>query len=564
MIDLNGNWDYVIVGGGSAGCVVANELTRDSSLKVLLLEAGRDTPPGCEPSETLDPYYAPAMRPENFWPKLSVSWTEGRNATFYEQARILGGGSSVNSMVAVRATPDDFDDWTSLGIKGWKWGDVLPFYAEIETDTNFGATEGHGASGPISIRRHTVNQWPRFCAALSDAAKARELPFIEDMNMDFRDGVARVPINSTPERRVSSAAAFLDSTTRARPNLKIITNATVRRVEIEQCRAVAVDVEVAGSNLRVACQNVILSAGAIWSPTILQHSGIGDGDHLVSIGKTVAVHLPGVGRNLQEHPTASLAAFLKPDAAQNKSLRPHANMALRFNSHTPGSVSSDIYCAVIAKSSWHPLGRRIGNILLSLHRPFSRGDLRIPDATLGSLPTVNFRFFTDERDLQRIIAGLRFAFELLTTPDVRSCFFGKPFLASYSPFVQSLNRFSKWNAFRSFAALSLLDNLPLGRPTMIGRLLAGNVDANAVLEDDTAISEWLIENVTGFFHPVGTCAMGPSSSTAAVVNEFGRVHRVSGLHVIDASTMPQIIRANTNITTMAMALKMARELVGKR
>lgn len=562
MMNSNEMWDYIIVGGGSAGCTVASELSRDATVRVLLLEAGRDTPPGGEPAETLDPYYARAMQKENFWPEMKVRWTEDPNraSMFYEQARILGGGSSVNSMVAVRAVPADFSSWTDLGLKGWSWDDILPFYKEIESDTDFPNDAAHGSMGPIPIRRHTVEQWPKFCKTVSAAAELEGLPLFEDINADFRDGVSRVPMNNTSERRVSSAAAFLDETVRRRPNLRVQTGTRALRVIIKDATATGVEVESNETRKTFHALNVILSAGTIWSPTILQHSGIGDGAKLKALGIDVVADIPAVGQNLQEHPTASLATYLKPHATQKAILRSHANAALRITSKQPFATGADVYCAVFAKSSWHSLGRRIGSILLSLHSPYSRGEVRLSSPESGTYPDIDFRVFSDERDLPRMVEGLRFAMGLLKTDEVRSSYFGQPFLAAYSPFVQSLNRYSNWNAFRSFTAKTLLDALPWARPKLVDLLLASNVDANAILSDDCTIGKWLRENATGFFHPVGTCAMGPASSPSAVVDECGGVHGISGLHVIDASIMPIIPRANTNITTITIALKIAREL----
>ncbi|MDG2483035.1 MAG: GMC family oxidoreductase N-terminal domain-containing protein [Alphaproteobacteria bacterium] len=552
------HWNHIIVGGGSAGCVAAAELSADPRRNVLLLEAGRDTPPGDEPPETLDPYYARAMRLENFWPDLRARWTAemtdmpGRAATFYEQARILGGGSSVNSMVAVRAVPDDFAEWAELGLKGWSWDDILPFYMEIERDIDFGDRPEHGNSGPIPIRRHECEAWPGFCKAVGNAAGRCGLRYIDDLNADFGDGYSRVPMNSTPQRRVSAAAAFLDRDVRARPNLEIRTSTAVTRVIVEEGCATGVETERHGAAETIRAASIVLAAGAIWSPTILQRSGIGPASHLAGVGVPVVVDLPEVGANLQEHATVSVAAFLRRDACQSPELRSHANMAFRARARLPEAEGADIYAAVMAKSSWHAMGKRLGNVLVSLHRPHSRGRVSLVSGDPSVGPDVDFRILEHPHDRTRLADGVRLAFELLSDPEARVTYLGRPFLAAYSPFVQSLNRYTRWNAVRSAAATALVDFSGPLRSHLIDGLLASGTDAADVLADQEQLEHWMFENATGFFHPAGTCAMG------TVVDAAGSVRGVDRLHVIDASIMPRIIRANTNITTMAAALKLAR------
>jgi 5-(hydroxymethyl)furfural/furfural oxidase len=553
-------WDTIVLGGGSSGCIVANQLSSNPDRQVLLIEAGRDTPPGAEPKEILDTFYAPAMIPRNFWPDLKVRWTTAseRPPVFYEQGRLMGGGSSVNSMVAIRALPEDFADWTRLGISGWSWEDVLPHFVAIERDMDFNGAL-HGRSGPIPIRRHRRDEWPGFCAAVAKAAESSGLPFIDDMNGDFRDGYARVPMNSTPERRVSAAAGFLDAEVRRRKNLRILPMTRARRVLFDGRRARGVEIESPEGPVAIAARRVVLCAGAIRTPFLLQLSGIGDAALLGALGIPSVVQRSGVGQGLTEHPTVALAAFLRPGARQNASLRPHANLAIRITSPFPDSPPSDIYAAVFAKSSWHAIGRRIGNILLSLHRPLSRGQVRPASADPLGEPTVEFRVLDHEHDRRALAFAVRHFWSLLHRPEVRPTF-SNAFLASYSPFVQSLNRYSLYNRLRAAIGAAIIDASGPAVERLVENIVCEGRQSADIVGDDARLERWLLENVTGFFHPIGTCAMGPAEDPRAVVSANGAVIGTDGLYVMDASIMPQIIRANTNLTTMAIAHKLSSGL----
>ncbi|MDZ4735871.1 MAG: GMC family oxidoreductase [Rhodospirillaceae bacterium] len=556
-------WDVVIIGSGSAGCVAAATLSAAPNRSVLVLEAGRDTPPGREPDGIRDPYYARAMQDQNFWPGLQVSWISDRFATdrnpsFYEQARIMGGGSSVNSMVAIRALPEDFAEWTSLGLEGWAWDDILPYFMAIEADQDFTGDQ-HGRDGPIPIRRHATADWPEFCKAIAQNAATRGLPFIDDMNADFRDGYTRVPMSSLPTQRMSAAMGFLTREVRSRPNLTIATEAHVNRIVFDGRRAIGVEVDDGTEPVALRTRSVVLAAGAIHSPAILQRSGIGRGEILRDLGIDIVSDRHGIGQNLQEHPTVSVAAYLKPEASQKASLRAHANLGFRISSSQAWAPRGDVYASVMAKSSWHALGRRMGNILISLHKPLSRGEVRLRSADPRLEPAVAFRFFDDPRDMERMVEAVRCFWSIAGSPDVAGTY-RKRFLASYSPFVQRLNRYHMMNRLLAWSAVRMLDMGSGIRNRMFGLVLADGRDPDDVVRNDQAIEEWICRNATGFFHPVGTCAMGPAGDPMSVVDSHGKLIEIDGVWVVDASVMPRIVRATTNITTMAVALKLSQLL----
>ena len=308
------HFDDVIVGGGSAGCVLANRLSADGSRRVLLIEAGMDTPPEATPPEILDSYPMTLFFGDKYiWPGLSAA--AGRNAEgkpvvrAYEQGRVMGGGSSINVQSANRGLPRDYDEWRDLGARGWGWADVLPYFLKLETDLDFHGPL-HGKHGPIPIRRIAREAMPPFGHAVGEALSATGLPFRKDQNGEFEDGIFPPAFSNRNDRRVSTAAGYLDAATRARPNLTIWADSEVEQLQLDGRRATGVVVARGGQKLAVAAGRVILTAGALQSPAILMRAGIGPGAALQALGIPVAIDLPGVGSNLRDHPALTFCQYL--------------------------------------------------------------------------------------------------------------------------------------------------------------------------------------------------------------------------------------------------------------
>jgi len=302
-------FDTIIVGGGSAGSVLAHRLSARSKHTVLLCEAGEDTPHGKVPPEILDSYPGTAyLDPRFHWTDLKVT-TEvipHNNPDAprpplrkYEQARILGGGSSINGQLANRGAPSDYDEWASRGATGWRWNDVLPFFKKVEHDMDF-ENEWHGRGGRIPVRRIFPDLWPEHAKAVAEAFKQKGFTYLPDQNAEWRDGYFPITISNAYERRVSAAIGYLDPGTRMRSNLTISTRTQVTELMFEGLRCTGIKAVVNGQEQTFEAKEVILSSGAIHSPAHLLRAGIGPAGHLRDLGIEVRAHVSGVGQRLMD------------------------------------------------------------------------------------------------------------------------------------------------------------------------------------------------------------------------------------------------------------------------
>ena len=321
--------------------MLANRLSAKSGNQVLLLEAGQDTPHGKMPPEVLDSYPGTAyFDPRFHWTDLKVrtevvSHNNPQESPpplrKYEQARILGGGSSINGQLANRGAPADFEEWVARGARGWGWADVLPFYKKVERDMDF---EGplHGKEGRIPVRRIFPEQWTGHAKAAAEAFKAAGFEYLPDQNGEWRDGYYPITISNAYERRVSAAIGYLDPATRQRANLTISTDTQVAELLFEGKRCVGVVAHVKGARKEFRAREVILSCGAIHSPAHLLRAGIGPVGHLKDLGIEVRAGLAGVGQRLMDHPSISVSAYVKPHARINEYTRRHIHVGLRYSS----------------------------------------------------------------------------------------------------------------------------------------------------------------------------------------------------------------------------------------
>lgn len=549
------HYDYIIVGGGSSGCVLANRLSAGDA-RVLVIEAGPDTPPGAIPDDILDGNPTRAyFNPRYQWAGLNAVPVAGAAPAHYEQARVIGGGSSINAQVANRGAPADYDEWDAAGAAGWSWQDVLPYFRKLESDGDFGG-KLHGNEGPLPINRVKRAEWSGFIRSLCRSYENAGLEFRPDFNGAYGDGFSTVPLTNRSGQRVSAAMAYLTAQVRTRPNLTVLPDTSVLSIVFDGRKATGVRTRNAGGQSHFIGREIILCAGAIHSPSILMRSGVGPAQRLRDLGIAVVADVKGIGSGLQEHPAVAASAYLRPENRMSPKVSGHIQVHARYSSGHPGCPSTDMAISAVAKSAWHPVGKRLGSLWLWVNRSYSAGSVRLKDHRPEIEPEVSFNWFSDERDMARLKSGMHFLVRILASDPLRDVAID-PFPSGWNARTKQISKISRLNYCITAAAAALIDGPAFLRRGLIDSFITQGQRLVDLVADDRALENYILSNVTGNWHPTSTCRMGASDDPSSVTSPDGRVHSIDSLRVADASVMPFCPRANTNIPTIMVAEKMA-------
>ncbi len=519
------DYDYIIIGGGSAGCVLAARLSEDPACRVLLLEAGgRDL----HPFYHLPAGFAKMTKGIGSWGWRTVPQRHiGNRVINYTQARVIGGGSSINAQIYTRGHPLDYDEWRQMGCAGWGYADVLPYFRRSE-DNDTHANHYHGQGGPLGVSQPSAPL--PICEGYFAAAGQLGIPTNADMAGESQEGVGYYQLTQRHARRSSTATAFLRPA-RRRGNLTVRTGAQVGRILVENHRATGVELLARGGRETIrASAEVILSAGAIGSPRLLMLSGIGPADHLREVGIAPVFDQPEVGANLQDHVDLFVIAACTGPHTYDRYARPlwGALAGLQYLLTRRGPVASSLfetggfwYADPAARSPDIQLHLGLGSgieagagpmphggvTLNSAYlRPRSRGTVRLASCDPTAAPLIDPNYWQDPHDREMSIRGLRLAREIMAQ-----------------------------NALKPFVA---------------GERLPG-----PGVSSDQDCFDYACQHAKTDHHPVGTCRMG--ADAGAVLDPALRFRGIAGLRVVDASVMPALVSANTNATTIMIAEKAA-------
>ena len=510
---MNKRYDHIIVGAGSAGAVLAARLTEDPHRSVLLIEAGADYPDRSRMPDAVKHVYGTdttVWEGEQMW-NFRARATD-RAYIDIPRGKVVGGSSAINDAQFLRAMPDDFERWATWGNPEWQYEKVLPYLRKLEADQDF-PDELHGSEGPIVARRHKSEEWEPQQHAFYQACLDDGFADCPDHNLPNSTGVGPLAFNIDGRERVSTAMAYLDPV-RHREGLTIMPDCRVLGVNFDGRRATAVRASGEQGEFTVLGEEIILCAGAIGSPHILALSGVGPADQLLRLDISVVQDLPGVGRNLRDHPDVPMSWRTRDGFPLNTKQVATGTVTLRFTA-SESPFENDLIIFMGNYAAERPMRgqdhlRPVGiGVSQCLYLALSQGELRLRSRDPRQPPYLDFNLLDDPFDRARMRESVRLCADLFMHE-------------AFTPIVE-------------------------------GRI----APSDDVLRDDNALDAWMRREVVTAHHVSSTCKMGPSDDPMAVVDQYGLVHGIDGLRIIDASIMPDTVRANLNLTVIAMAERAA-------